>query len=602
MVVFSSLQQIRLQRVGRWAFFFALLCIIPWSLFAQISFRVEAPRTVSLSEKIRVQFVLQNADGSEFRAPEVEGASVLFPPNNAISRANINGRISVTYTGTYLAEHTGTIRIGKASIKVKGKTYYTAPLEISVLADEKGGGNSQNQVSKATDMFIRATPSKTSAYEQEAILITYKIYTRNANIDFENVKFPEYDGFIEHVIERSRNVQLAMERINGKSYYSAILHQTLIFPQRSGMLHIPQGEFDLVAAVEQRIEDEDDFFGMSSVSQVRKKILSPTIDLNIKELPKPAPDGFDGAVGSFTLKLEIPDRDQIKTNEQMSLRLTISGQGNLKLITPPSVKWPDSFEPFDPQSEAKLRASIQGVTGTRTIEYYVVPRNEGRFTIPPIELIYFDPQRGTYQTVKTAAITLDVAKGDQSGVYDTQGQTDIELLGHDIASLKDYGEGDSRALLRFMGSLWYPLLYILLSGIGLVFALVYRHLQKRQQDVVGRRLRGAGKVAQKHLAQARLLLHSGADDAFYEALFTALQGYIADKFLLDRSQLSHQQIAQTLADQGYPTEVIDPFLQTLSQIEFARFSPSAGGLKREQILQEATTAIETMERHKATDL
>ena len=291
----TPLRPIRSKLLCFWLPLIALLSWIPQGALAQTTFRAEAPSAVSLSEKIRVQFVLRNGDGTDFTAPEVEGASVLFPPNNAVSRANINGKISVTYTGTYLAERTGTVRIGKASIKVKGKTYYTQPLNIRILSDEKNGGKSQSQVSKATDMFIRATPSKTSAYEQEAILVTYKLYTRNANIDFENVKFPEYDGFIEQPIERSRNVQLSLEQVNGKNYYSAVLHQTLIFPQRSGSLNIPQGEFDLIAAVEQKIDNEDDYFGISSISQVRKKILSPAIPLNIRELPQPAPEGFDGA-------------------------------------------------------------------------------------------------------------------------------------------------------------------------------------------------------------------------------------------------------------------------------------------------------------------
>lgn len=583
-----------------WLSLAALLGIVPQTVWAQVSFRAEAPSAVSLSAKIRVQFVLLNADGSDFSSPEVEGASVLFPPSNAISKADINGKISVTYTGTYLAERTGSVRIGRASIKVKGKTYYSQPLSIRVLADDKNGGKSQSQVSKATDMFIRAIPSKTTAYEQEAILVTYKLYTRNANIDFENVKFPQYDGFIEQPIERGRNVQLSLEQVNGKNYYSAILHQTLIFPQRSGALSIPQGEFDLIAAVEQKIDNEEDYFGMSSISQVHKKVLSPAIPLNIRELPKPAPEGFDGAVGNFSIKAEVPHRSEVKTNEQMTLKLTISGRGNLKLITSPIVQWPDSFEAFDPKSEAELQATTNGVVGTRTIEYYAVPRNVGKFTLPPIQLVYFDPQTNKYQTIATAPITLDVAKGENAGLYDQNSRTDVELLSNDIARLKALSEGDAGNVLRFVGSMGYYLLFILVAALALAFGWGYhRHLLK-QKDVVGKRLRGAAKVAQRHLAKAQVLLPSGSDADFYQAILAALQGYIADKLLLDQSQLNRQQITAQLQKTECPQETIDSLLDVLSQAEFARFAPDASALSRQEILHKAYQAIEALESSNCT--
>ena len=596
----TPLRPIRSKLLCFWFPLIALLSWIPQGALAQTTFRAEAPSAVSLSEKIRVQFVLRNGDGTDFTAPEVEGASVLFPPNNAVSRANINGKISVTYTGTYLAERTGTVRIGKASIKVKGKTYYTQPLNIRILSDDKNGGKSQSQVSKATDMFIRATPSKTSAYEQEAILVTYKLYTRNANIDFENVKFPEYDGFIEQPIERSRNVQLSLEQVNGKNYYSAVLHQTLIFPQRSGSLSIPQGEFDLVAAVEQKIDNEDDYFGISSISQVRKKILSPAIPLNIRELPQPAPEGFDGAVGNFSIKVEVPDRNEIKTNEQMTVRLTISGHGNLKLITSPTIQWPDSFEAFDPKSEANLQATTDGVVGTRTIDYYAVPRNVGDFTLPAIRLVYFDPQTSKYETVATSPITLKVAKGENAGLYDQNSHTDVELLSNDIARLKNLKEGDSGSILRFIGSVWYLAFFCLIALLSILFAWGYRRYLVKQQDVVGKRLRGAAKVAQKHLAKAQTLLTEGSDADFYQAILAALLGYIADKLLLDQSQLSRQQIAAKLEAAQYSQETINSLLETLSQAEFARFAPDASSLQRQEILHKAHEAIEAIESVKCT--
>ena len=240
------------------------------------------------------------------------------------------------------------------------------------------------------------------------------------------------------------------------------------------------------------------------------------------------------------------------------------------------------------------------MVGTRTIDYYAVPRNVGDFTLPAIRLVYFDPQTSKYETIATSPITLKVAKGESTGLYDQNSHTDVELLSNDIARLKNLKEGDSGSILRFIGSAWYLAFYLLIALLSILFAWGYRRYLVKQKDVVGKRLRGAAKVAQKHLAKAQTLLTGGSDADFYQAILAALQGYIADKLLLDQSQLSRQQIAAKLQAAQYPQATINSLLETLSQAEFARFAPDASSLQRQEILHKAHEAIEAIESVKCT--
>lgn len=560
--------------------------------WAQITFRAEAPQSVALSEQIRVRFVLRNADASDFKAPEVEGLSTLFPPQNAISQANLNGKISTTFTGTYLAESVGTVRIGSASVRANGKVYKSQPITIKVLPAEKGG--KQQTVNSSTTIFIRSIPSKTTAYEQEDILVTYKIYTRSSRIDFEQVKFPEYDGFIEQEIEGANTGQLTMEHYNGKNYYTAILRQSIITPQRSGKLAIPQGEFNLRMAVEASISDEEEFFGMTAIPTVSKKVLSAPLSLQIKDLPSPKPEGFDGAVGRFTLQAEIINPQEIKTNDALTLKLTISGQGNLKLLSPPQVAFPESFEVFDPKSETNIEATQNGIKGTRTIEYYAVPRNVGQFEIPAISMSYFDPSDEQYHYATTSSFTVNVQKGDNTSLYEGNVKSDVELLSNDIAYLFPYSQ--RQPLFKFLFGPFYWLLYLLILIITIVGGMLYRRYRRSLNDVVGSKYRKAGKMISNQLAAAEALLQTGQEsEKFYTVLLSAMYKYLGDKLTIGNSQMDKSYLQKALVQIGVSTGVIESLFSVISEIEYARFAPNSSGTAQQELLQKAKRVIEEIE-------
>lgn len=534
---------------------------------AQVSFKIEAPTSVTLSDKIVVRFILTNGEGMNFKNPEVEGVSTLFPPSKATAKGEFNGKPSTTYTGTYLAEKAGIIRIGSAEVQVKGKVYKTKPISIKVLPQEKNEKTASS--SSSSTFFIRTIPSKRTVYRQEGMLVSYKIYARSSRFQFEQSKFPEYDGFVEEEINNSSQSQLTMERYNGQNYYTGIIRQSIIIPQQSGELVIPQGEINLTVALERTVDNEEEFFESSSTPTIAKKLLTPAVKINVLELPQPAPSGFDGAVGSFDIKAELSDKNTIKTDEPFLLRVTISGEGNLKLLTPPSFVLPESFEIFDQSTDFAITTTTEGIKGSRIIEYQIIPHNVGTFSIPSLSLVYFDPEKKSYLSKQTQEISFSVIKGSAAG-YEAKASNDLNLYDNDIAGLQEK-ELYNKSLTQFLYSPLYWSLYLLLLLIVLAAGWGYNLHRQSLNDVVGRKYKKAGKIITQELKSLQATIEKGDKGNFYALLLSAIYGYLSNKFHLSTSQLSSTLIRETFQN-NYTQDIVEELLKILQQAEYARYA------------------------------
>lgn len=549
--------------------FLLLLLGLGAKLVAQTHFEASGPKRIALDEQFQVKFTLSNAEGSDFSAPAFEGFNVLFNPEGAVSYININGKQSTTYTGTFMAQRVGKVTIGSASIMVKGKQYQTKPFTIEVLpAEGKRGGNSRPAGLAENDIFILVTSSKETVYEQEATLLTFKLYTRTARMDFQKVKFPEYDGFIEQELEVDNAGQLQMEHYNGRNYYTAVLRRSLIFPQRSGKLTVPQGVFTISIAIETTIGDGESFFGITAMPMVEKTITSPAVNINVKPLPTPKPASFKNAVGQFDISVELPDKEALRTGEIALLNATISGQGNLKLLAGPTVSFPETFETYEPKSQTNITPTPNGVTGEKRFEYNIVPRNIGTFTLPPIEFTYFDPESQKYVTKRTDAMRIDVKKGNGSGAS----QTDVELLDNDIAYLKDFSSRTSGTLLqsKALGILLIP--YGIVILLAVCFALFYVHYKQQKRDIAGTRRRIAAKRIRRHFQAIQSEASQGNFEGLYARLPNLIYAYLADKFTLPTHALNRVNIRKTLEEEAVKEEIIERLMVVLEQVEAAAFA------------------------------
>lgn len=583
---------------------------------AQVTFRASAPATVEKGQQFRLSYVL-NKDGSDLRLPDIKGFDVLFGPSTSksYSMQTINGKTtsetSVTYTYILMANEEGTFTIDPASIIVDGSNYKSNSLKIKVLPgggspQPRSGGSSGQADSgsqeapkgsgtvSAKDAFIRAIVSKNDVYEQEGFTVTFRLYTTYNVVDFGRIEFPEFEGFMVEEVDMPANQQLSMERYNGKNYYTADLRKTLLFPQRSGQISIPSGRLEMVFSVPSG-RKVSTFFGAQEVMvDVKKAMVTNPVAIKVKALPAGKPENFSNAVGTFSMKPSISTQ-QTRANESVTIKLDISGTGNMKLISNPEIKFPTNFETYDPSINNSFKVTTNGLTGVRSIEYLAIPRYEGNYTIPAIEFSYFDLNTKTYKTLSSPEYELQVDKGDPSkagGTYVNKQDVKVE---QDIRFLKMNEPKYVSTNRFFVGSwnfwLWYIIPFLLL----IVVYVLNRKRAKENANVVLMRTKKANKTAIRRLKLAEKFLKEHNKEKFYDEVLRALWGYFSDKLSIPVANLSKSNIEEELSKYGIDDALIAKFMNILNTGEFARYAPAESDAAMENVYNDAVAAIGEME-------
>lgn len=578
----------------------------------------DAPEVVVSGDQFRLTFTVNTQKVKDFLAPSIKGFDVLMGPTRSQQSSTqiINGKVSssssITYTYILMAGKEGTYTIPAASIEVDGEKVFSNALTIKVLPPDQTAGNSQanqggggssssrGQIagSRITDkdLFITATASKTTVYEQEAILLTYKVYT-SVNLRQLMEDMPDMKGFQMQEIQLPQQKQYSMEHYNGRNYNTIIWRQYVLFPQQTGKLEIPAVTFDGVVA-QQTISDDpfDAFFNGGGYIEVKKKIVAPKVVINVKPLPvKPA--NFSGGVGEFTMTSSI-NAKEVKTNDAVTIKLTIKGAGNMKLITSPEVKFPEDFEVYDPKVTNNFDVSRAGLSGTQTIEYLAIPRHAGNFTIPPVEFVYFDLKSQSYKTLKTEAYDLKVEKGKGNAdqvIADFTNKENVKVLGQDVRFIK---LGDTTLTPKgevFFGTMGYWLGYLIPFIVFVALVVFFRKQAAENANVAKVKTKKANKVATKRMKLAGKLLAENKKNEFYDEVLKALWGYISDKLSIPVSQLSKDNIEAELTKHGVAEDVTKTFINALNECEFARYAPGDENEAMDKVYATSVDAIGRME-------
>lgn len=567
---------------------------------AKVRFTASAPQTVSVGEQFRLSFTIGTTNVANFRAPSIKGFDVLIGPSRSEESSTqiINGHVSssgsVTFTYILMATATGTFSIGGASAQANGEHVTSNGVHIKVVAGSGGGhssgggtrGNnggghnvhsSSNHGLSSGDLFITGTLNKATVHEQEAMVLTYRIYTREANLRFDNVVLPDFKGFHSQEVQLPTNARWTTATYHGHNYYTTIYRQFVLFPQQSGKLKIGSARFDaVVSKVSQTADPFDAFFnGGGNIINYKKTLTSPVLNINVIPLPT-RPSNFSGGVGTFRMTSSI-NSHKVKTNDAVTMHIVISGTGNLKLLSAPIINFPDNFEKYDPKIKENTQLTAAGVEGTKTIDYLLIPRDPGTFTIPAATLTYFDSSSNTYKTIRTQPYTIEVEKGAGNASQQIQNFTnkqDVKVLGDDIRYIKMNNISLEPQGSVLFGSITYWLWYIIPGIAFIVFLILYHQQIVENANLAKVRNKKANKVANKRLKYAGKLLIENKKDEFYDEVLKALWGYTSDKLNISISQLSKDNIEENLRNYGVSEELIKDFLNTLNECEFAHFAPS----------------------------
>lgn len=603
-------------------FILALLVTISLNAFAdnEVSFTSSAPDAVAVGDQFRLSYTVTTQKIRDFRAPSIKGFDVLMGPSRSEQKSVqiINGKTtstsSITFTYILMATTEGTFTIPGATIVADGKQMITNSLNIKVLPADQGNSSNSNRknggkertsvrqtgkVISNDDLFITVTANKTTVYEQEAILLTYKIYTLVDLRMFDNVKLPDFKGFHSQEVELPNDRKWGLEHYKGRNYQTTIYRQFVLFPQQSGKLTIEPARFDASIAQVVQVDDpfEAFFNGGGNYVEVKKTIITPQLIIDVKSLPSGKPTDFSGGVGEFDISSSI-NATNVKTNDAITIKVTISGTGNIKLLSNPEIKFPEDFEVYDPKVDNKFHLTSAGLSGNRTIEYLAIPRIAGTYKIPPIKFSYFDVKSKSYKILSTDEYEVHVEKGAGNAaqaVADFTNKEDLKVLNEDIRFIK---QGDVTLLHKnqlFWGSIAYWAFYVIPLLAFVVFFIIYRKQIAANANVAHMRTKKANRVAVKRLKLAGKLLMANEKDKFYDEVLKALWGYISDKLNISLSRLSKDNIEEELRNYGVGEELIEDFLNTLNRCEFARFAPGDDNQAMDKVYSEALEVISKME-------
>lgn len=567
----------------------------------EVVFRAQAPKQVVVGRPFQITYTV-NQRSRDLRAPEFSDFDVLSGPYTSTSSSTsfVNGKrtssFEQTYTYMLMAQRAGTFTIGPATVKVDGENVQSNGVRIEVLPeDQQANPNSQPaQTSQSTqtsssssasteNIFVRTIASKTKVHEQEALLVTYKLYFANVDVTqlTNNTKLPEFTGFLKQDLEQGE-IQTELEHYNGRNYQTAVLYRTILYPQHSGDISIDPAKFEAVLRVQTQQRPRsifDDFFG--SYTNVTKMLTAPGVTIHVSALPGGKPAGFSGGVGKFTLTPSI-SQTELQTNDAVTIKLDISGTGNMKLLKTPAIDWPEGFEPYDPKVTNNFKTTTAGVSGTKSIEYLAIPRSAGEYTIPAVNFSYFDIDEKAYKTLSTPEYTIRVKRGagSEHAEGETEGQVisythkeDIKQLGSDIRYINTKQPvANNKAQVINTRFIW--LWYVIPALIAMILLIVLRKQIKEAADINRVRYKRANKVAQKRLKAAAAALKANDKNTFYAAIETAAWSYLSDRLSIPTADLNKENIASLLAQKGVSEALINDVMNVLSTAEFARYAPS----------------------------
>ena len=606
---------------------FLLMLVSAGPGFGQkVEFSASAKETVAVGEQFRLIFSV-NSQASGFTAPVLKDFAILAGPSQSSSTSMqiINNQVtrSVDFSFTYILQATteGTFTIGPASVNVDGKSYKSNPVTVKVVKGSAQqprqgtqGGQSNQQPSgeiSGKDLFVKASVSKSNPYQGEQIIVTYKIYTRIPIAEYSITKAPGMSGFwTQDLLKDQKNLNQYRETIDGQEYVVAEIKKDAIFAQKSGKLTIEPLEMDVVAQIQRksgrRLTNDpffdnffdDGFFG-NTLQNVKKTIRSNHLNVNVKSLPgQGKPADFSGAVGNFTIAAST-DRSELKANDALSLKFTVTGKGNLKLIEKPSLAFPADFEVYDPRVSDNIRTTASGVSGSRTFEYLIIPRNPGNFTIKPALFSYFDIDNGVYKTLKSPGFNIKVERSDGSEATFSAGGTnkeDFKYIGNDIRFIKT-GKLNLRPVNSFLFGT--TIFWVLLAApfiLFIIFLVVLKNELKKRGNQVLMRNRKATGVARKRLKLAEKYLKQSNQELFWSETSNALWGYMSDKFNIPRSTLSMDSVNEALQAKNVNEALIKQFISTLNNCEFARFAPGNKSRLMDELYKEAIEVITRTEQ------
>lgn len=566
-------------------------------------------REIGVGDLFYISYEVTDLDAEPEKPASVPGAKVMyFERTGQSSRfSSVNGKttqsFSFTYTLTLKAQKEGQYSFGPVSVggvKSNAVSYAIGQATQPQQPQQSQSGASQSDPSRHDpnagpkfigkgdgNLFLRANVSRTSAYEQEALVYTVKLYTTYDAIKFIGATAaPKFEGF---VVEESKDVSTSLnyETVNGKTYATAVIARYIIFPQMEGQLKVLGNTYTV--SVDEREYYHDPFWGNMSVAKPLQLNVTPNdLTVSVKPLPTPVPPNFSGGVGQFKISSTLPAQNFL-SNQAASVVYTITGTGNLKYVKLPDLNalYPPELEVYSPTPDVSANVGSSNVSGTARFDYSFMPLEAGSFAIPPVTLTYFNPATGKYESSTARGYTISVGKGKGSEKSQTRG---MMAFNPKLLPVGKVSEDHTPVIATFS----YWLMYIVPVLLLIFVSVYYRTYLKANADYLAVKSRKASKVARKRLRRAEACMKRGEVDRFYDEMLAALWGWLSDRLKISTSELNRQNVSHALTDSGIGDKEIVRVIDLIDRCEFAKYAPAAEKSDMRPVYDEGVEAINTL--------
>jgi hypothetical protein len=591
---------------------FVALFFAPVSYAQDGTFTAQAdPTQVASGEQFQLTFIFSGSDYNgvnNFKAPDFGQFVIISGPNQSTNMQWVNGRMSASISYTYIlyARQSGKITIGSASIDYKGKLLKSSPIQIAVSQGKPKQQQSESNKSitdPGDNLIVKASIDKSRVRQGEQLIVTFKLYTRVSITGYDIAKAPTFDGFWSEDFEMPKQPALTTETLNGKQYRSAVMKKTALFATQAGNLKIAPLEVRCVVQAQSKRRNNDpfdQFFNdpfFQQVQTVNMEVKSNPLTITVDPIPANAPTGFSGAIGRFAFNANV-DKRNVKAGDPITLRVSVLGSGNIKLVTLPKPQLPADMESYEPKISEDISRDGGIIRGKKTAEYLLIPRNAGQRVLEPLQFVYFDLDKKEYITLRSPKFEFTITPGKEfvSSSAGLNAKEDVRMLGEDIRFLK-LSIGNLQRTDEIHSSWWF-IFGIIIPPLAFAGAWYYRkRMEKMYGDMPRLLFETAGREATRRLKKALALLGQGNTESYHAEILKALMVYLEHKLRTPKAHFVMEEAVTLLRRHGVKEEVINSLKTCMERAEFVRYAPGSDTTKaRKELLDIAASAINGIEQ------